>query len=446
MGVRFGTDGIRGLANVDVTPELALAIGRAVARHLPSETFLVGRDTRRSGAMLIAALAAGLASEGGQVLDLGVIPTPALAHLAASRRHTAAMISASHNPFADNGIKLISAGGAKLPDALERAIEEDLEQILSTGEHLDPPTGVRVGEILPDPEGLLAYERYVLQASPKATNRRLRVVCDCANGAASVIAPRVLAALDLDLVVIGATPNGININAGYGSTDTAALQAAVRTHGADVGIAFDGDADRCIAVDEMGNVVDGDHLIALFSRDLLARGALRGRGVVVTVMSNLGLRRALGGVGIDVVECAVGDRNIIEALERHGLCFGGEQSGHIIFFDDATTGDGLLTALKLLDLLGSQTAPLSELATAAMTRLPQELRTVHVAEPARYSANATILLAIEDLERTLGERGRLLVRASGTESAVRVMVEAEEAEVALEAAERLAELVRRELA
>ena len=395
--------------------------------------------------MLSAALAAGLSSEGGQVLDLGVIPTPALAYLAQSRQHPAAMVSASHNPFFDNGIKLISASGLKLPDALERAIEQEVDSVLSGELHTTPPSGASVGEIRADEEGLEQYESYVRGTVELAAHRTLRVVCDCANGAASVIAPRVLSAMGVELQVIGAKPDGVNINAGVGSTDTAALSAAVRAHHADVGIAFDGDADRCIAIDEHGEVVDGDRLIAMFALDLALRERLRQNAVVVTVMSNLGLHRALGEAGIEVLECAVGDRNIIAALEDRGLCFGGEQSGHIIFFDDATTGDGLLTALKLLELLGKSEQPLSLLASSAMTRLPQELRTVHVSDPARYLHNAAIAAAISEVEAQLGATGRLLVRASGTEPAVRVMVEAEHAEVATEVVERLAALVLSEL-
>jgi phosphoglucosamine mutase len=255
----------------------------------------------------------------------------------------------------------------------------------------------------------------------------------------------VLSSAGFELHVIGAKPDGVNINEGVGSTDTSALAAAVRAHQADVGIAFDGDADRCIAIDENGEVVDGDRLIAMFALDLASRGQLKGNGVVVTVMSNLGLRRALDAAGIEVLECAVGDRNIIVTLEDRALCFGGEQSGHIIFFDDATTGDGLLTALKLLELLGRSGVPLSRLAASAMTRLPQELRTIHVTDPARYLENAAIASAIREVEAQLGATGRLLVRASGTEPAVRVMVEAEHAEVATEVVERLAALVREEL-
>ena len=444
MGVHFGTDGIRGLANVEVTPELALAIGRAAARHLPSETFLVGSDTRRSGPMLLAALSAGIAAEGGQVQNLGVLPTPALAYLAAMRSHPAAMVSASHNPFYDNGIKLIAANGSKLPDALERAIEEEIDLLLA-GETSKTVSGAAVGVIENDSTGLVAYEEYLAAAVPAGPASRLKVICDCAQGAASVVAPQVLARLGVEFHMIGASPDGTNINDGFGSTDIAALAEAVREHHANLGVAFDGDADRLIAVDEHGDVVDGDRLIALFATDLLSKGSLRGGAVVVTVMSNLGLHRALATAGIEVVECAVGDRNILEALEAKSLCFGGEQSGHLIFLDHATTGDGLLSALKLLDLLGRADRPLSDLAANAMTRLPQELRTIYVPEPTRYATNDAILTAIGEVQLLLGNSGRLLVRASGTESAVRVMVEAEEAELATAAAERLAALVAAQL-
>jgi phosphoglucosamine mutase len=394
--------------------------------------------------MLLAALSAGIAAEGGQVQNLGVLPTPALAYLAATRSHPAAMVSASHNPFSDNGIKLIAANGSKLPDALERAIEQEID-VLLRGVTNETISGADVGGIETDPTGLLAYEEYLAAAIPTGAASRLKVVCDCANGAASVVAPRVLARLGVELHVIGAAPDGTNINEGFGSTDTAALARAVVEHHADLGVAFDGDADRLIAVDERGDVVDGDRLIALFATDLREKGSLRGGAVVVTVMSNLGLHRALAAAGVEVVECAVGDRNILEALEAKSLCFGGEQSGHLIFLDDATTGDGLLSALKLLDLLGRDEMPLSTLAAGAMTRLPQELRTVYVPAPTRYATNAAIAAAIAEVELALGASGRLLVRASGTESAVRVMVEAEEAAVATDTAERLAALVAAEL-
>ncbi len=446
MGLRFGTDGIRGVANVELTPELALALGRAAARQLPGAEFLVGRDTRRSGPMLESALAAGLASEGARVVDVGVIPTPGLAWLAASRRQPAAMISASHNPFADNGIKLLSPQGTKLPDLTERAVEDELDRIL-TGDHAGHrpgPVGRGVGDLVADPSLALAYLEH-LAGSVELGPRRLRVVCDCANGAASPIAPEVLRRLGVDAVVVAAEPDGTNINEGCGSTHASALGPRVVAEGADVGICFDGDADRLIALDHRGEVVDGDQLLALFAFDLRERNLLDGDGVVATVMSNLGLRRALEGRGIRLVETPIGDRHVADALEAHGLVLGGEQSGHIVFRREATTGDGILTALKLLELVSRDGRPLHELAAGAMVRVPQLLRNVPVAEPGRLKTASAIWAEASAVEAQLGETGRVLLRASGTEAAVRVMVEAESAEHAASAAARLVEVVRREL-
>ncbi len=446
MALRFGTDGIRGVANVELTPELALALGRAAARQLPGAEFLVGRDTRRSGPMLESALAAGLASEGARVVDVGVIPTPGLAWLAAANGLPGAMISASHNPFADNGIKLLSPQGTKLPDSTERAVEDELDRIL-TGDHAGhrpAPAGPGVGALVPDGSLARAYLEH-LAGSVELGSRRLRVVCDCANGAASPVAPEVLARLEVDAVVVAAEPDGTNINERCGSTHAAALGPRVVAEGADVGICFDGDADRLIALDSRGEVVDGDQLLALFAFDLHERHLLDGDGVVATVMSNLGLRRALEGRGIRLVETPIGDRHVADALETHGLVLGGEQSGHIVFRREATTGDGILTALKLLELISRAGRPLHELAAGAMARIPQLLRNVPVAEPGRLTAASAIWAEVSAVEALLGSAGRVLLRASGTEAAVRVMVEAESAEHAVSAVERLAGVVRREL-
>ena len=448
MGLRFGTDGIRGVANFELTPELALALGRAAARHLPAREFLVGRDTRRSGPMLQAALSAGLASEGTRVVDVGVVPTPGLAWIAADRHSPGAVISASHNPFEDNGIKLLSATGSKLPDALELEIESELDAvILGSAAHLAPrgvPAGSGVGEIVSDPGLVEAYLDHLL-SSVDLAGARLRVVCDCANGAASPIAPRVLERAGVDAVVVAACPDGTNINAGCGSTHAADLAGRVVAEGADLGLCFDGAADRLIALDRHGAVVDGDQLLAMFAIDLQNRGALDNGALVATVMSNLGLKRSLERRGIAVVETPIGDRHVADALDRDGLVLGGEQSGHIVFRREATTGDGILTALKLLELLARTARPLDELASDSMSRLPQELRNVRVPEPGRLGAASAVWAEVTAVEELLGESGRVLLRASGTEAAVRVMVEAESSEHARSAVDRLVAAVRREL-
>ncbi|MCU1493551.1 MAG: glmM [Acidimicrobiaceae bacterium] len=447
MVLRFGTDGIRGVANAELTPELALALGRAAARHLPGVEFLVGRDTRRSGPMLQGALSAGLASEGKRVVDVGVLPTPGLAWLAASRHAPGAMISASHNPFTDNGIKLLSPGGAKLPDAMERAVEDELDAVLleaigKSGRGV--PAGAGVGEIVDEPHAVDAYLDHLV-GSVDLSGIRARVVCDCGNGAASPIAPRVLERLGVDAVIVAAQPNGTNINERCGSTHAGELAARIVAEGADVGLCFDGDADRLIALDHAGEVVDGDQLLALFAIDLHERGLLENGTIVATVMSNLGLRRSLEPRGIALVETPLGDRHVVDALDAGQFVLGGEQSGHIVFRREATTGDGILTALKLLELVARSGRPLRELAAAAMTRLPQELRNVRVAEPGRLGSAAAVWAEVTAVEQALGASGRVLLRASGTEAAVRVMVEAESHEHAESAVDRLVRVVRREL-
>ncbi len=352
---RFGTDGVRGVANVDLTPELVLALGRATARNIAAPTFLVGRDTRRSGPMLQAALSAGLASEGADVVDVGVLPTPALAWLSATRNLPAVVVSASHNPFGDNGIKLFAAGGAKLSEEMEAAIEDELDRIL------DPSVkgpqsleGHGVGSMTVEP-GL--GESYVEHLASLLEGRRLdglRFVVDSANGAASSLAACVYERLGAEVVAIGCDPDGTNINAGCGSTSTGTLATAVVEHRADLGLALDGDADRLLAVGPDGLLANGDELIALFALDLAERGQLAGNTVVVTVMTNLGFRLAMAERGIIVKETPVGDRHVLAALDREGLSLGGEQSGHIIFRRLATTGDGLLTGVILADLVSGR--------------------------------------------------------------------------------------------
>ncbi|MGH9111063.1 MAG: phosphoglucosamine mutase [Acidimicrobiales bacterium] len=450
--LKFGTDGVRGVANAELTPELAVALGRAAARVLPSERFAIGRDTRRSGPMLESALCAGLASEGVDVVLLGVAPTPEVAWWAATENAPAAVVSASHNPFGDNGIKLFTAGGRKLPDDVEGRLELELQRQLgavvssadaaaparsrSAGSLTSRPVGVDVGSV----RSRDAHAAYGAAVAASLEGRRLdglRAVVDCANGAASAVAPRVLAELGVDLEVIHAEPDGTNINAGCGSTHPGELAEAVVARGADVGVAFDGDADRVLLVDAAGALVDGDHIIAICAIDRHDRGALPGDGVVVTVMTNLGFRLAMEKRGIHVVETAVGDRYVLEALEHGHLALGGEQSGHVIFRDLATTGDGLLTATQALDVMVRSGRPLAELAAEAMTQLPQVLRNVRVAprDPAILDRLAGPIATVES---RLGDHGRVLVRASGTEPLIRVMVEAP---TAVEADEAAGELV-----
>jgi phosphoglucosamine mutase len=439
---RFGTDGIRGTANQDLTPELVLALGRAAARHLPGGSILIGRDTRRSGPMLGGALAAGFAAEGTDVVDVGVIPTPGLAYLAARRGVPAAMISASHNPYRDNGIKLLSPAGSKLPDGAERAIEAELDALVArqppgaVGSGVDHP----VGTITTEPHAVDEYIEHLVAIGSHA-GPPLKVVIDCANGAASVVAPEVLRRLGHEVTVRAAEPDGTNINAECGSTHPLAAAKLVRELGADVGLAFDGDADRLIAIDERGAVIDGDELIALFALDLAAAGTLTGDGVVVTVMSNLGLRRALESRGLAVVETTIGDRAVVEGLEREGYVLGGEQSGHIVFRDRATTGDGVLTGLLLLSLLARADTRLSALTDGLVVRVPQELVTLPVTDRRAVIASAELVRAVVDAEHALGGNGRLLVRASGTEQAVRIMVETDDADLASTVVRTLSKVV-----
>jgi phosphoglucosamine mutase len=442
----FGTDGVRGVANVELTPELVLALGRAVARTISATAFLIGRDTRRSGPLLQAALSAGLASEGADVVEVGVLPTPALAWLSAERQLPAVVISASHNPFGDNGIKLFAAGGAKLGEEMEAAIEAELERIL------DPAVkgprsleGHGVGSITDEP-GL--GRSYVERLASLVEGRRLdglRLVVDSANGSASALAAGLYESLGAEVVAIGCEPDGTNINDGCGSTDTATLARAVVEHGADLGLALDGDADRLLAVGPDGSLVNGDELIALFALDLADRGQLAGNTVVVTVMTNLGFRLAMGDRDIVVKETSVGDRYVLAALDKDGLSLGGEQSGHIIFRRLATTGDGMLTGLILADLVVRSGRPLTELLEGLITRVPQVLLNVPVADIALLDGAEAVWSAVAEEEARLGDGGRVLLRPSGTEPLIRVMVEATGEGVAEAIAERLGALVGFEL-
>jgi len=452
--LKFGTDGVRGLANAELTPELAMALGRAAARVLGGDHVAVGRDTRRSGPLLEAALAAGLASEGVDVTLLGVVPTPEVAWWSAAHTAPAAMVSASHNPFGDNGIKLFAPGGRKLTDEVEGRLEAELARLTGGAAAVagaaapagapDPaagravPTGEGVGRVVAATGADDGYAAAVVASLAGRRLAGLTAVVDCANGSASAVAPGVLRDLGLDVVVVHDRPDGSNINDGCGSTHTGDLARAVVERGADLGVAFDGDADRVLLVDAAGELVDGDQIIALCAIDRHERGVLTDDSVVVTVMTNLGFRLAMEKRGIKVVETRVGDRYVLEALESGGLSLGGEQSGHVIFPELATTGDGLLTAVQALDVVVRAGRPLADLAADAMTRLPQVLRNVRVAEldPGLVGRLAPDIAAVEG---RLGGEGRVLVRASGTEPLVRVMAEAP---TAAEAEAAVDELVR----
>ena len=440
MSLRFGTDGVRGLANVELTPELALALGRAAARVLGTDRpFVLARDTRRSGPMLEAALAAGLAAEGAGVVLAGVLATPGAAYLSQARDCPAAVLSASHNPFPDNGIKFFARGGRKLTDEVEDRVEAELDALLAGRAEPTRVEGSAVGRIEPDEGARRAYESRLLAVLDGRRLEGLRVVVDCGNGAASASAPWVLAQLGakVENLAIGAEPDGTNINAGCGSTHPGPLQAEVVATGAAVGLAFDGDADRLVAVDERGGLVDGDHILAIAALDLRERGRLRHDTVVATVMANLGFHQAMAAEGIRVETTPVGDRSVLEAMEAGGYSLGGEQSGHIIFGDLATTGDGLLSGLVLLDVLARSGRPLSELASVVV-KLPQVLRNVRVADRAGLPAAAAFWSEVAAAEAELAGSGRVLVRPSGTEPLVRIMVEAATEEAAEAYTDRLA--------
>jgi phosphoglucosamine mutase len=437
--MKFGTDGVRGVANTDLSGEFALRLGRAAARVLVDQphgsSVVIGGDTRESTSMLMAALAAGFASEGVDVARLGVVPTPTVAYEAQRRGAMGAIVSASHNPFRDNGIKLFALGGTKLSDEVEQRIENEVASLGSVGD--------RVGSIEFDPDHG-AYVDHLLRLLDGRSLAGLHVVVDTAHGAASELAPSVLRAAGAQVTTVADQPDGRNINDRCGATCPETVAAEVVRVGADLGIALDGDADRLIAVDHTGTIVDGDHIIAICAADLRSRGELRHDTVVVTVMTNLGFRLAMQAEGIEVVETAVGDRYVLEALNAGGYSLGGEQSGHVIFSDHATTGDGLLTGVALLDIV-ARTAPLAELARRAMTSLPQVLHNLVVAERVPDVADR-LADEIQAVEQRLGETGRVLVRASGTEPLIRVMVEASSADEAESAAAELIGVAQRRFA
>ncbi|WP_403022948.1 phosphoglucosamine mutase [Salinibacterium sp. GXW1014] len=453
MARLFGTDGVRGLANRDLTVELALGIAQSAAVVLGKgrvadgrrasgrrPVAVIARDPRISGEFISAAVAAGFASSGVDVLDAGVIPTPAAAFLIEDiRADFGVMISASHNPADDNGIKLFAVGGVKLPDIVEDRIADAYEK----GRKL-APTGVEVGRIRRFADAEDRYVLHLLSTLPARLDG-LHIVLDCAHGAASGVSPQVFTDAGARVTVIGADPDGFNINDGVGSTHIDRLAEAVVAHEADLGIAHDGDADRCLAVDHTGAIVDGDQIMAILALSLKERGLLKHDTLVATVMSNLGLRLAMEENGISTVLTSVGDRYVLEAMEEHGYNLGGEQSGHVIMSDHATTGDGILTGLQLAAEVTRTGKSLAELASV-MTVYPQVMINVKGVDRTALEGNEIIASAVSGWEERLGSTGRVLLRPSGTEPMVRVMVEAADHETAQQAAEELAAVVREQLA
>lgn len=441
-GVMFGTDGVRGIANRELKPELALSLGRAGAYFLslktPGAPLVVGRDTRVSGDMLECALIAGMCSAGVNVLKAGVLPTPGIACLTRLTGSCGgAVISASHNHVMDNGIKFFGPDGFKLTDA----DEEEIERLVGHPEEIPYPVGEQVGDCQTMTDACDRYVQFLKDAEPVDLSG-LTIAVDCANGAASSVVPRLFAELGAQIVPMFHTPNGVNINDSCGSTHPEKLCGTVLSRQAHIGLAFDGDADRLIAVDEKGNLVDGDQIMVICARDLKERGRLSKNTVVVTVMSNLGLHHAMKKAGIEIAETQVGDRWVLEELLRRGAIFGGEQSGHIIFLEDQTTGDGALTALKLLSVIKRKGLPLGELA-AQMYRYPQLLKNVAVSDKQSVMSSVLLREAVCDCERRLNGQGRILVRPSGTEQLVRVMAEGKDLEELNVIVEELTGVIRK---
>lgn len=443
MGRLFGTDGVRGRANADLSPELAMSVAIAAAHvlaevdqsHVPIA--VVGRDPRASGEMLEAAVVAGLASAGATVIRVGVLPTAGVAYLTGeAHADLGVVLSASHNPMPDNGIKLFAVGGHKLTDEVEERIEAAMAEPASW----QRPTGAGVGRVHELLDGTDHYIKHLVESVPQALTG-IRLVVDCANGAACDVAPGAYRLAGADVEVIHADPDGYNINDGAGSEHLEPLREAVRSHGADLGIAHDGDADRCVAIDATGAVVDGDQIMAILAKSMQEAGTLTRNTLVVTVMSNLGLRLAMQREGVTVMETAVGDRYVLEALRAGGLSLGGEQSGHVVLPDYATTGDGILTALHLMARMATTGQSLRDLATI-VTKLPQVLLNVPVVDKRSACAAPSVLAAVAEAEASLGDTGRVLLRPSGTESLVRVMVEAPSTQWAESVAGQVADVVR----
>jgi phosphoglucosamine mutase len=445
MGKYFGTDGVRGIANSELTPELAFKVGRyggyILTKDKDRPKVLIGRDTRISGHMLEGALVAGLLSIGAEVMRLGVISTPGVAYLTkALGAQAGVMISASHNPVADNGIKFFGSDGFKLSDDQEKEIEELLDQ---TEDQLPRPIGADLGQVNDYFEGGQKYLQFLKQTVDEDFSS-LHVALDCAHGATSSLATHLFADLEADVSTIGSSPNGLNINDGVGSTHPETLAAFVKEKEADVGLAFDGDGDRLIAIDENGDIVDGDQIMYICAKYMNEYGRLKHQTVVSTVMSNLGFYKAIEAAEIQTVQTAVGDRYVVEEMRKNGFNLGGEQSGHIIFLDYNTTGDGLLSGLQLMNIMKLTKKPLSQLA-GEMKKFPQKLVNVRVTDKHHVMENVNIKAIIEEVEAEMNGNGRILVRASGTEPLVRVMAEAPSTELCEEYVTRIVDVVKREM-
>ena len=434
----FGTDGIRGVANVDLKPTLAYALGRATAHKLagPGAAIVVGQDTRRSGDMFVSAITAGATSLGVDVHVAGCVPTPALAFLAGSGAFAAGiMVSASHNPAEDNGLKVLDASGLKLDDA----IEDELEQLIWRTEELGSVPNGEIGRSVVDPGLLDRYREHRLGLARGIDGGGLRIVLDCANGSGGMVGPDVLVATGATVEVIHNDPDGVNINVESGATAPASLAREVAARGADVGFALDGDADRCVAVDASGTVVDGDQVLGVLALDRLERGVLPEKALVVSVLSNGGLQAALEAAGGYVVRTPVGDKYILEGMQVSRAGLGGEKSGHVIVLEHTTSGDGIVTALEILLVMTRTGAPIADLA-ARVPLLPQQQRAVKARHKDQWEGDLALQRAIHEAERRLGDAGRVLVRPSGTEPALRVMVEGPDADLVAELADSIAEL------
>ncbi|NBJ15159.1 MAG: phosphoglucosamine mutase [Dehalobacter sp. 4CP] len=440
MARLFGTDGVRGKANTELTPELAFKLGKAGAyvlgKRQEKAKIVIGKDTRISGDMLEAALAAGICSMGVDVLKAGVLPTPGIAFLTRTLEASAGVvISASHNPYEDNGIKFFAGSGFKLSDELEDEIEDTLKRI----DELELPSGGDIGSIVEVENASEKYAAFLKKTS--VSLKGLKIILDCANGAAYEVGPKVLADLGAEVIPLYNQPDGININVHCGSTHPEALAKEVLQHGADLGLACDGDADRIIAVDENGNILDGDAIMVICARALKDKGKLAHDSLVVTVMSNMGLHKALRKAGIRILETKVGDRYVMERLLESGAILGGEQSGHLIFLEHNTTGDGLLSGLQLLSVIKEKKAKLSELAKQ-MKRFPQVLVNTSVGNKDKIMQNEQVNLKVREVQESLGEDGRILVRPSGTESLIRVMLEGPDQQELTRLAEEVVKVVR----
>ena len=441
MGRLFGTDGVRGSANKDLTPELVFALGKSASLVIAQQhgkgraSAVVGRDPRASGEMLEAALIAGLATVGVDVLKVGVSPTPAIAYLTQYyKADLGIVLSASHNVFSDNGVKFFSKDGKKLPDEVEDEIEKNLDT------KVPHPTGSEVGRVKEMADAYEAYVSHLLETINLGALKGLKIVVDCANGAASEVAPDVYHRAGAEVIAIHNSPNGLNINENCGSTHMQSLIETVKKEKADLGIAHDGDADRCLAVDELGNIIDGDHILALLAKDFKDNSKLSSQTVVSTVMANLGFKFAMKEQAISIIETQVGDRYVLEAMEEKNFVLGGEQSGHVIMRNYSTTGDGLLTALHLMNAVTNQKKPLSEL-SKIVKKYPQILINVSNVDRGKIG-NEKLQNAVKEAEKQLGNKGRILLRPSGTEELIRVMVEAETQNTADSIAKQIAEVVK----